>query len=198
MDSKGGAVNEKPSGAMDSITARATSPDGMIMARLSGRRSVRIAFRSGSFARYQAAELEHQLGALLNTVWTAHGSAVGRALAAAGATVVDGRDLWHAQRRRYHGELDRQVVRGKSSGDCVGVRSVHRTGFAVRLRPRLLESIDETRFVAEIDSALMNWGAEERRAVNALKRKYFADARIGKVTIHSACEKPETRIGQRK
>src|SRR5689334_23463224 len=136
-----------------------TSPDGNVSARVTNSLAVDIAFRPGTYERYDEPRLSHQLARLGVAGFV--GLQRGRSEAYRRSRDLSADELADAERpstdprrQSYEEELRQLRAEGVSGSGAVRIRTVGMTHWEVALRPGSLRRLDERAFVAELDAAL--------------------------------------------
>ncbi|ADD41850.1 hypothetical protein [Stackebrandtia nassauensis] len=160
------------------LVVEVTSPDGNIKAKLVAGEQLTVAFRPGTYARYDERGLEHQLSRLAMLAWT--GYRRGFFEAKGRAEDISAKDAekehlnhWDANTRRYNEEMAQIVARGKSSGNVIRAQAKGLAFWKVEIRDGTLASMDEATFCAECVSVLAAVQRDSKNQEILLKDFYF-------------------------
>jgi hypothetical protein len=171
---------ENEGGPLDRIVVTASSPDALIMAKLSHRNQISLRMRPGAYGRYRVEELQSQLAQLATKVWAENRREYFRSASEALGQPVRGdettQDPKVARFKRAQAELP---VSGRSSGGAVEIRSVGLMRWQFTIRPDALRRLDERQFLTEVATATRELLVDYFDRVRALKDEIF-DLRIPK------------------
>ena len=165
--------------ALDAMTVTVTSPDGNITARLSRRDRVTVAFRAGSYAEYDAADLARQLGRLLRLLEVGRLRGWRAARSQTGIEAVDhGGTHWDPRRRRYRAAIAELVSEGVSVTELITITAPGFHDFEVHIDQSAFDGVGESEFLAEFAEAVDDLISDRRAQLRRLKAEHFTPANI--------------------
>jgi hypothetical protein len=135
---------------LDTMTIRATSPDGQIQLTFSGGSDITLTFRTGAYARYRERPLESQLARLATGVWTGYRRGY---LQAIGETAGGDQPSTDERRRRFQDARARMLATAESPRGFVRVEAVGLMRWRVDIRDGALTRLTEQQFVTEANAA---------------------------------------------
>lgn len=159
---------------LDAIEARAYSPDNAILAHLHDRTQVKLEFRPGAYARYQAETLEPQLNQLATRLWVEYRRSHFRALSETRGETISGDEREDSPKlQRFTRAQAALPLQGISPGQWIKIRSEGLLRWQVRLAQGTLFRLTEQEFLAELDAALRALLADYFDKMRRLKEEYF-------------------------
>lgn len=151
---------------LDRVRIETTSPDGQITGTLRPPAGMTIAFSYDRYRHYTERELEQQLTALVELLWSDYRDARQAAAAKAGDEPED------AESRRYHDERDETDFEGMSNGHNVYISGTGLLTWHVVIRDGSLTTLDESAFTTEFASAYSAVMRDCRAKLNRLRDKH--------------------------
>lgn len=156
-------------GPLDRVSAETHSPDGQIIATLTGRDRVRLRFERGAYRRYGEEDLAHQLSQLATRTWVDYQRNAFAALSEEIGETVRGDERSASQKAvKYRDALAAVAARGTSQDGWIEVTSTGLVRWRVRVHNGACTRLSEEEFLDEADSALADLLAdfyEQRRAL---------------------------------
>lgn len=159
---------------LDTMTVRASSPDGQIEVELSGDQVESLSFRGNTYRHYTERTLESQLSRLAVRAWTGYQRSYDAAVSeAVGRPVERPRETWDANRRRFRQAQAATRSEGISANGWVYLETTGMVTWNFVIRDGALTEWDESGFVAEVLSAHQAMRRDYSKNMTLLRRKYY-------------------------
>jgi hypothetical protein len=134
-------------GRLQGIVIEATSPDGLIRARVRGRLDLDLEFGGRAYGSYPAAELARQLGQLATLTWTRYHREYLEVENAFLEWSVQEKD---AHDRQFEERAEQLLVEVSAPGGSVAARSRALVRWDFTLAPDVQRRLTEQQFVGEV------------------------------------------------
>jgi hypothetical protein len=162
---------------LDGMTFTVKSPDGKVTFELADGRDATMDIAVGAYRRYTEQELEHQLGGLLTSFWSAHRQAHLMMLSElAGYTVRGGSPGDDRRGREFVEERDTVRVEAKSASGRVALTSTGMKRWSARIKPGTVRSLEEEAFLNDFWTAFAAAANDYERKVALLKKEIFGSS----------------------
>jgi hypothetical protein len=160
------------------MIATATSADGNIRARMTGRDEVEVTFEPATFDQYDEDNLRRQLEQLCELLWVAldreRTEAYRRTLGLSNDELAMAlRHPKDDRRRRYEADLAAIEVEGVAPSGMLRIRATGPARWCLDMTAGAMYRLGEQRFVAELNSALRALLAEREVRVTMVKAEHY-------------------------
>ena len=156
------------------MVVEATSPDGLIAAKMTGRNRFELRFRPGAYGRYSAESIAPQLAQLATSMWVGYRRGYFQALSEArGETISGPGPARSLAEERFRAEQAALELDGSSPHGWVAVRSVGLMRWRFRIEPGFERALYEDEFLGEVGGAVRGLLDDYFEKVRQLQVKYF-------------------------
>lgn len=158
---------------------RASSPNEMIHAQITGSTDLEIWFEPRTFDRFDEADLAHQLARLAQTLWVAHqrerDAAYRTATGLSTDEAITARSIADddPQRSAYNEALNQVEGEGVSADGSIRIRTRGMLSWTFDVAPEAPRRLGEDAFVSQVRSAYRSLLADRELKISVLKADHF-------------------------